>query len=117
MYTNDQENQLFHSHTVAPIRARSHPAVRVGISHRSFALYRAEDQPTRNFHRPMRINRALGLGLLLLILQFLAGGIWMSLEATVIRTLDVTQTALGAAEAGLEEGLPSLVPQFPATNL
>jgi len=65
----------------------------------------------------MKINRALGLGLLLLILQLAASGIWVSLEATIIRTLDVTQTALGAAEQGLEEGLPSLVPQFPATNL
>ncbi len=55
----------------------------------------------------MKINRALGLGLLLLILQFLAGGIWTSLEATIIRTLDVTQVALGAAGQGLED-IPTL---------
>ncbi|MBP9749798.1 MAG: hypothetical protein KBD21_03640 [Candidatus Pacebacteria bacterium] len=64
----------------------------------------------------MKINRALGLGLLLLILQFLATDIWGSLEATIIRTLDVSQTALGAAEKGFETmptfGAP-LVPSFP----
>ncbi len=62
----------------------------------------------------MRINRALGLGLLLLILQYLATDIWGSLEATIIRTLDVSQTALGAAEKGLEQmptvSSPLLVP-------
>ncbi|MBP9749574.1 MAG: hypothetical protein KBD21_02495 [Candidatus Pacebacteria bacterium] len=57
----------------------------------------------------MRINRALGLGLLLLILQFLAGSIWTSLEATIIRTLDVTQVALGTAQKGLQE-----MPTFPS---
>jgi hypothetical protein len=64
----------------------------------------------------MKINRALGLGLLILILQLLAASIWFSLEQTVITVFDVTRSALGAAEAGLEH-LPDLTaPLVPAST-
>lgn len=60
----------------------------------------------------MKINRALGLGLALIVLQLLASDIWTSLEATIIRTLDISQIALGAAEKGIEQ-----MPTFPSPSL
>ena len=63
----------------------------------------------------MKINRALGLGLLLLILQFLTTGIWTSLERTVITALDVTQNALNSAEVGLLEMPTIQMASYPHT--
>ncbi len=58
----------------------------------------------------MRINRAVGLGIALLVLQWLASGIWMSIEDTIQAAAQFSQAALGAAETGV-------VFTTPATNL
>ena len=42
------------------------------------------------------------MGLFILILQWLATGIWTSLEHTLIVALDTTNTALGTVSEGLE---------------
>lgn len=61
----------------------------------------------------MRINRAVGLGVALLVLQFLAIGIWTALEGTIITTLRVTETALGTAERGFTKTPAFMVPTIP----
>ncbi len=57
----------------------------------------------------MKINRALGLGLVLLLLQWLTASMWGAFEHTVITAFDVTDTALATAKQGLET-MPALTP-------
>ena len=65
----------------------------------------------------MKINRALGLGIMLLVLQYFAGDIWTSLETTVVTGLDVTQVGLHTVGSSLEqEGLLTLTPPTFPTN-
>ena len=65
----------------------------------------------------MKINRALGLGIMLLVLQYLASDIWSSVESTVITGLNVAETGLGAVgEAVEQEGLLTLTPPTFPTN-
>ena len=60
----------------------------------------------------MKINRAIGLGLMLLILQLTASGIWTAFENTLIGVLNVTQSAFGAVGHGV--GAHTFTNTFPA---
>jgi|GEM_PF-2025545 len=65
----------------------------------------------------MRINRAIGLGIAILVLQLLMGSVFAALEHTLIATFDFAGNAIGVAEEGLSS-LPANVealsaPHFP----
>ena len=49
----------------------------------------------------MRINRAIGLGIGILVLQMLMSEVFGGFEDTLIATFDTTQTALSAVEQGI----------------
>jgi hypothetical protein len=86
------------------------PAVRVGLI-RSFVGHSTSPS---TLYKPMKINRAIGLGLVILILQWLATGIWSALERTTVTALDTTTTALEAVELGAYvPKLPSPIPTRP----
>jgi hypothetical protein len=49
----------------------------------------------------MRINRAIGLGIGILVLQMLMSDVFGGFEETLLATFDTTQTALSAVEMGI----------------
>lgn len=57
----------------------------------------------------MRINRAIGLGIALLVLQTLASGIWFSIEQTIGAAATFTQASLGGV-AGARTPLTTPIP-------
>lgn len=56
----------------------------------------------------MRINRAVGLGIGILVLQWLMAGVFASFEETLIATFETTQAALGAVERGVTTATTTL---------
>ncbi len=48
----------------------------------------------------MRINRALGLGVGIVVLKLLVGGVFFALEQTLLKFFSLTQTVMGAAQHG-----------------
>ena len=53
----------------------------------------------------MKLFRALGLGLAIIILQFLMNEVWQAFEATLLQFFNVLQTVLGLAENALASPL------------
>jgi len=49
----------------------------------------------------MRINRAIGLGIGILVLHMMMSEVFNGFEDTLIATFDTTQTALSAVERGI----------------
>ncbi|KKS84596.1 MAG: hypothetical protein UV60_C0018G0006 [Parcubacteria group bacterium GW2011_GWA2_43_11] len=49
----------------------------------------------------MRINRAIGLGIGILVLHMMMSEVFNGFEDTLIATFDTTQTALSAVEQGI----------------
>jgi hypothetical protein len=49
----------------------------------------------------MRINRAIGLGIGILVLQWFMSEVFNGFEETLLATFDTTQTALSAVERGI----------------
>jgi len=49
----------------------------------------------------MRINRAIGLGIGILVLQMLMSQVFAGFEETLLVTFDTTQTALRSVERGM----------------
>lgn len=45
---------------------------------------------------PMRINRAIGLGIAILVLQWFAGTVWNSIERTIAAAAIFTEASFGA---------------------
>jgi hypothetical protein len=58
-------------------------------------------QPSRNHFHTMKINRAIGLGIGILVLQILMSEVFNGFEETLLATFDTTQTALGAVGQGI----------------
>ena len=69
----------------------------------------------------MRINRALGLGIAILVLQWLMGNVFAAFEHTAVQAFNFAQAALSAAERGIDQlpdevgaiGLPHPLPSTP----
>jgi hypothetical protein len=57
----------------------------------------------------MRINRAIGLGIGILVLNWLMADVFVSLQDTILAALDLGRTAIDVAEQNLA-ATPSLVP-------
>ncbi|KKS39340.1 MAG: hypothetical protein UU98_C0002G0056 [Parcubacteria group bacterium GW2011_GWD2_42_14] len=49
----------------------------------------------------MRINRAIGLGIGILVLQMVMSEVFRGFEETLLATFDTTQAALSAVEQGI----------------
>lgn len=64
-------------------------------------------RPTHNL-LTMRINRAIGLGIGILVLQMLMSEVFSSFENTLIATFDTTQVALSAVERGIATSTTSI---------
>jgi len=63
----------------------------------------------------MRINRAIGLAIGILVLQWLMSEVFQGFEKTLLATFDTTQTALSAVEESLEHASStqrSLIPHI-----
>lgn len=59
----------------------------------------------------MKINRAIGLGIGILVLQWLMSEVFVGFEQTLMATFDTTQAALGAVERGISTSTTShLIP-------
>lgn len=61
------------------------------------------------FHH-MKINRAIGLGIGILVLQWLMSEVFAGFEETLMATFDTTQAALGAVERGVSTSTSTLIP-------
>jgi hypothetical protein len=62
----------------------------------------------------MRINRAIGLGIGILVLQMLMSEVFSSFERTLVATFDTTQSLLGVVEVGIHASsstIPNLYPK------
>lgn len=49
----------------------------------------------------MKINRAIGLGIGILVLQMVMSEVFRGFEETLLATFDTAQAALGAVEQGI----------------
>lgn len=56
----------------------------------------------------MRINRAIGLAIGILVLQWLMSEVFLGFEETLLVTFDTTQTALSVVEEGIRATSTSL---------
>lgn len=64
----------------------------------------------------MRINRAIGLGIGILVLQFLMSEVFQAFENTLITTFNTTDSVLGQVEKGMNTSSTSfatLLPRVP----
>lgn len=60
----------------------------------------------------MRINRAIGLGIGILVLQMMMSEVFGGFEETLLATFDTTQTALSAVEMGITTTPTSSIADF-----
>lgn len=64
----------------------------------------------------MRINRAIGLGIGILVLQVLMSEVFQAFEHTLITTFNTTDSVLGVVEKGMNTSTTSfanLLPRVP----
>lgn len=64
----------------------------------------------------MRINRAIGLGIGILVLQMLMSEVFSSFEKALIATFDTTQVALSAVEQGISTTSIPFIPSVPGVE-
>ncbi len=64
----------------------------------------------------MKINRAVGLGIGILVLQMLMSEVFSSFEETLIATFGTTQVALTAVEQGIATSTNTFIPVAPGVK-
>ena len=72
-------------------------------------------QPSRNLFF-MRINRAIGLGIGILVLHMMMSEVFNGFEDTLLATFDTTQAALGVVEQSISTStfsIQNLAPRVP----